>query len=95
MRARLKDPYTGPAGRFEAGRVVTDQQIPRDQLQAMIDAGCADAVGVRPVEQAVRKPPETADIKHEPEAAPKHVGGGWYEMPDGERVRGKEAAGLE
>lgn len=28
-------------------------------------------------------------------AEPKHVGGGVYEMPDGSRVRGKEAAGLE
>lgn len=26
------------------------------------------------------------------EAKPKHVGGGWYELPDGTRVRGKEAA---
>lgn len=26
--------------------------------------------------------------------SPKHVGGGWYEMPDGSRVRGREAAGL-
>ena len=25
-------------------------------------------------------------------AAPKHVGGGWYELPDGTRVQGKEAA---
>ena len=26
------------------------------------------------------------------ESEPKHVGGGWYELPDGRRVRGKEQA---
>jgi len=29
---------------------------------------------------------ETSDVE------PKHVGGGWYELPNGERVRGKQAA---
>lgn len=28
-------------------------------------------------------------------AAPKHVGGGYYLMPDGTKVRGRKAAGLE
>ena len=32
--------------------------------------------------------------KPEPEVAgePRHVGGGWYELPDGRRVRGRDAA---
>lgn len=30
-----------------------------------------------------------------PEKAATHVGGGWYLMPDGSKVRGKAAAGLE
>ena len=30
----------------------------------------------------------------EPTDEPKHVGGGWYLMPTGEKVKGKEAAGL-
>ena len=36
--------------------------------------------------------PEEAAKKPAPKAAPKHVGGGWYELPDGTRVQGKEAA---
>jgi hypothetical protein len=27
-----------------------------------------------------------------PEAQPKHIGGGWYELPDGTRVQGRENA---
>src|SRR5690606_5383921 len=30
--------------------------------------------------------------KHGKPAEPRHVGGGWYELADGRRVRGKEAA---
>ena len=33
---------------------------------------------------ATKEPAETTNIKH--------VGGGWYELPNGERVRGKAAA---
>lgn len=28
----------------------------------------------------------------EPKAEPKHVGGGYYELPDGTRIKGKQAA---
>ena len=40
-------------------------------------------------EEAAKKP---AAEKPAAKAAPKHVGGGWYELPDGTRVQGKEAA---
>lgn len=96
MRARLKDPYTGPAGRFDAGRVVTDQQIPRDQLQAMISGGHASAMGTIEVERPTQAVPETADLKPKevkPDRDwPRHKGGGHYELSNGESVRGKEAA---
>ena len=39
-------------------------------------------------ESATAKPPENAMM---PKAAPKHLGGGWYEVR-GEKVQGKEAA---
>ena len=48
--------------------------------------------GVRYVvvrESAAIETPENASL---PKAEPKHVGGGWYELPSGERVRGKEEA---
>lgn len=46
--------------------------------------------------QASHEPPEgmVMDIPESPPAKPRHTGGGWYEMPDGSRVRGKAAAGL-
>jgi hypothetical protein len=39
------------------------------------------------VETASFKPTETATL---PDAEPKHVGGGWYELSDGRRVRKSE-----
>lgn len=93
MRAKLTRPYCGSGGVFPAGTVLAENELPPGHLQAMIDAKYADVVGVRKVERAVKQPAsETADIKQD--AAPKHLGGGWYELADGSRVRGKQAAGL-
>ena len=39
------------------------------------------------IETASIGPTETATL---PDAEPKHVGGGWYELPDGRRVRKSE-----
>ncbi len=39
------------------------------------------------IETASFKPTETATL---PDAEPKHVGGGWYELSDGRRVRKSE-----
>jgi hypothetical protein len=36
--------------------------------------------------------PEALEEKEEPKAELKSLGGGWYELPNGERVRGKEEA---
>lgn len=32
------------------------------------------------------------DEQTDDESYPKHVGGGWYELPNGERVKGKDEA---
>lgn len=40
-------------------------------------------------ETATIEPPEKAVM---PGLKPKHIGGGWYELPNGEKVRGKEEA---
>lgn len=42
---------------------------------------------------AMIKEAPPADLEQkDPEQEPKHVGGGWYELPSGERVKGKEEA---
>jgi len=47
-----------------------------------------------PVETATKEPPETADALPEQKESewPKHVGGGYYELSNGKKVRGKESA---
>ncbi len=47
----------------------------------------ADKKKKRKVETASVEPVETAMIES---AEPKHVGGGWYDLPDGRRVRKSE-----
>ena len=42
------------------------------------------------VKEPVREEPVSVD--EEVEQFPKHVGGGWYELSNGERVQGKEEA---
>ncbi len=39
------------------------------------------------METATAEAPEKATL---PAAKPKHIGGGWYELPDGRRVRKKD-----
>jgi len=51
----------------------------------------ANVLGEEIIETAMVKPQvETAVSRVEKE--PKHIGGGWYELPDGSRVRGKDKA---
>ncbi len=44
--------------------------------------GGRETASVRPQETAAKPPPE-----------PKHVGGGWYELADGKKVRKKQLGG--
>ena len=54
-----------------------------------MEARCVEPVGE--TETARAKPAEeTATARDAPQ--PKHIGGGWYQLPDGERVKGKEEA---
>lgn len=43
----------------------------------------------QPVETAAQKPTETTAARV---TEPTHIGGGWYELPNGERVQGRETA---
>ena len=51
----------------------------------------ADVLGEEIIETAMVAP-EVETATKPASKIPKHVGGGWYELPDGERVQGKENA---
>lgn len=57
------------------------------QGQGKLGAPFVEKTEVEKVETMTMKPIETA---MKPKAEPKHVGGGWYELPDGRRVRKSE-----
>lgn len=71
-----------PGGkRRKPGDVV---ELPARQGMRLAKRGLVVPVRQQTVERAVRTPPETA--------TPRHVGGGWYELPSGERVQGRAEA---
>ena len=82
MKVRMRTSIAGRTFSYSSGSVV---DLPETQAQRWISAGIAEPV------RATR---ETATQTYETTAAvePKHVGGGWYELPSGETVRGREEA---
>lgn len=76
---RYRDRATG--NRVEPGTLVT---LSGEAGQRMVARGL-----VAPVDR--QKQVETATRAASETAAPKHIGGGWYEV-NGEKVQGKEAA---
>lgn len=70
----------------QAGQIA---ELPRVEAETAIGTGFAVAAPAVPVE---------APLAHAPEeitAAPlqiRHRGGGWYELPNGDLVRGRDAA---
>ncbi len=57
-----------------------------------VKAGLAEPVDAKQFENAVIEPPENAALKAAKDKYPKHIGGGWYELPNGEKVKGKDEA---
>ncbi len=49
------------------------------------------ATDKKSTEKAVRKQPVETATAPEPEEKAEHIGGGWYQLPNGERVHGKKA----
>lgn len=62
-------------------------EVNDEVAKAWIKAGIAAPIKEQKIETATQPKPETATIKY-----PKHVGGGWYELSNGEKVQGKEEA---
>lgn len=75
---------SGKSGSRKRGDIV---ELDYNKAKKLIDRGYAVAVGenkAKTREKATIAPGETRE--------PKHVGGGWYELPNGERVKGKDEA---
>ena len=82
MKAKMLTSVAGKGFAYSRGQVVhADEHVKR-----LIRAGHAKPLK-QEIETATKKPEEKA-VKVEL----KHIGGGWYELPDGSRVQGREAA---
>ena len=78
MQIRMARSCAGPAGSFRKGEIMdVGPDIEKKLALEFLNAGLAIAV---------------ADVGAQTTEYPVHVGGGWYETSDGNRVRGKEAA---
>ena len=73
-------------GRVKAGRTFDSEGVPDALLNHWLDQGVVEVIDGD--EPAVDEPVE--DVDDQPQVV--HVGGGWYELPNGERVQGKEDA---
>lgn len=77
----MKTTSAGPDGTFLIGTVVTFDEKEAEQL---VDGGYAEYVDEVQEEQETES--STLNIEDY------HVGGGYYELPNGDKVRGKEKA---
>lgn len=81
MRVR----FLTDVGRYEAGETV---DLPRSRAIAYVQCHFAE-------EDEAYEPPETkedTETKEDPEDKIKAKGSGWYELPSGDKVRGKDKA---
>jgi len=79
MRVRMLTSMAGATISRKKGDIY---DLPEDKAQRLIDAGFAE-----PVQGAAQR--ETAAVK--PDEV-RHLGGGWYELPNGQRVQGRAEA---
>ena len=87
MKVMMRTAMSGPDGSVAAGRIAI---VTREQGRDLIAGGFATAYGRDIETAAVAAPENTAMGTDRPPF--RHVGGGWYELADGTRVRGKKQA---
>lgn len=80
MRIRLHNDTTGPMGHALAGSVV---DYPIDVALHYLAHGQADAIDPVPARTAQAPAPVERAVM----PAPERLGGGWYLLPDGSKVR--------
>jgi len=76
MRIKFRQGYQGPAGSFSPGDVV---DLEKNKAIDICNAGLAFPAKEKQIERQINE-------------YPKHTGGGWYELSNGDKVRSKENA---
>ncbi|NRF91536.1 hypothetical protein HQN89_10945 [Paenibacillus frigoriresistens] len=87
MRIRMKTMSAGPEGVMQQGVIYN---VSDEEAKALVEGNYAEFV------DAVEPPPSDDDFveltDEELGSQLKHIGGGTFELPDGERVKGKDEA---
>ena len=83
VKIRMKKNAANPAGNLTAGGVY---EVDKHRADQYVKAGHAEYI------ENAMKAKSRGSREEIPKEMPKHVGGGWYELPNGERVKGKEEA---
>lgn len=95
MPIRMKNKYraAGPHGNWGPGVLVPEAYGAELVKLGYAEDDVEQAVAAEP-EKAEAEPPDPPEIEdaEEREEWPQHAGGGWYLLPDGRRVRGRDEA---
>ena len=83
MKAKILTSVAGKNFAYSRGQIVDAEA---DRITGLVKAGHAKLIN-KLIETATKEPEEKAV-----EIEPKHIGGGWYELPDGSRIQGRDAA---
>lgn len=83
MKIKMLQGLAGPEFVYNPGDVV---EMEKKQATRLCKAGIAKPIEGEEIETATKPQGETAA------KWPKHVGGGWYQLSNGEKIRGEEEA---
>jgi hypothetical protein len=85
-KIRMKTTAASSNGTYEKGK-----EYPLNKTtEKYVKAGYAEYT--EKPEEKMQSNRETPESKKETNVYPKHTGGGWYELSNGEKVQGKEEA---
>jgi len=82
MRVKMKKTSAGPAGVF---LIRKEYDLPAEFAEQLIQADAAVSSEPKPVSVE-------PDQEEDQDSELNHVGGGYYELPNGERIKGKDKA---
>ena len=91
MRIKMLKTSASPSGTLEAGQIYT---LDTKKARALVDSKSAEYVD-RPQMEAAVKPPEPEQAVTQEAKEPKSLGGGWFLLADGRKVRKSELNEVE